>query len=108
LPMNVLIEKFASHWQAHILEIEKQKTVSKLNESQRLLEFRYETLCDRPKEILDQIAGFLNVSPELFDLTQTEPVKNMNYKFKERLESKTVRHLTKIMAPTLKMYGYIE
>jgi len=52
-----------------------------------------------------KIGAFLNLNSGEFRIN--EDIENMNYKYKLELDTRTIKKLTKIMRPALKIKGYL-
>jgi hypothetical protein len=94
-------------WQEHIFEIEKQKKELKLKERNILHELKYEDYCNSPKEHLIDIANFCNIDFDRFGVKDFSDIKSMNYKYRTELDEKDIEEITQIMAPALKLKGYL-
>ena len=96
----------AHYWNACLLEIEKQRVKCALDSRNVFLEFSYEQLCDMPEDVLGKIGRFLNISTKefTFDLTK---IVSQNYKVGEYTNDEKWDQLLTIMAPAMKLKGYL-
>lgn len=105
-PLEVLVEKFATHWKQHVLEIEHQKDKLNLEERDRIYELRYEDLCINPREQLASIAKFMHVNPGGFGDRLYSDIKNTNYKYQQKLSIEAIHRLSDMMQPALRLKNY--
>jgi hypothetical protein len=101
-----LLERMAHHWVEHIGEIELRDEQMGLTKNRIMLTVNYESFCSQPKETAEQIAQFLGVPIEGFDIKRYADVKETNYKFSEELSEVQKASITRIMSPTLQKLGY--
>jgi hypothetical protein len=80
----------------------------------RFLTVRYEDLAADPSSVLDQITGFLELSPFPSGVAgqswgvhgYNEPIRNMNPRSFDRLNDREVDQIAEMARPALDKYGY--
>jgi hypothetical protein len=71
--------KIAAYWNNTVLFMEVLKRKDSQRLDPRILDVRYEALCDHTEETLYEIGGFLDM--DLTNVTfQLKQIRNMNYK----------------------------
>jgi hypothetical protein len=95
----------AKYWNACILEIDQRNKELSLDARRKFYEFSYESLCQKPKEILVNLAEFIGVKPDgfTFDLSQ---IANQNYKVRDYIQNPEAVELLEVMSPGMKLKGY--
>jgi hypothetical protein len=107
LNFDELLATFAGHWQAHIMEIERQKIALNLTQD-RLLELSYEHLCADYIFEMSRLCDFMEVSFGLLPLPATAEFRNMNHKVRENLSGVQVKMVTQAAGGALLQKGYVE
>jgi hypothetical protein len=95
----------ASYWNQCILEIERQKRALRLSERGALFEIAYETLCDRPEEILHAISAYLRIPAEGFKFDVAE-ITNRNASLERWRGNRAYFEAADVMASGLELMGY--
>lgn len=95
----------AKYWNDCILEIEKRRRELSLTEKGQFFELSYESLCERPNAILDDIARFIGVASDGFgfDISQ---ISSQNKKVGDYSNDPKWVELQEVMAPGMKLKGY--
>lgn len=100
-------QECAQYWGDCLFEIDHQKTALGLEQSGKFYEFSYESLCDAPRQILDDIADFFQVRRDGFgyDLSQ---IVSQNYKVgSDYTNDPDWQAAIKVMEPAMKLKGYL-
>lgn len=95
----------ARYWTACIVEIEQKNQDLSLVQRKALLEISYETLCERPSFILDQIANFLDISAQEFEFDISR-ISNRNNKIGDYEENEAWAGSLDIMSKGMELKGY--
>ena len=102
-----LAKHLAHFWKANINEVKQQKQAQGLSEKAQIIDVKYEALCARTTDTLENICSFLGVSPSKFNSAVREiNVTNRNHKWRENFDDDLATQLTEIMEPTLSEEGY--
>ena len=96
----------ARYWNACILEIEQRKKELSLETKGQFLEFSYEGLCQNPKNVLEDIAKFLQVASDGFSYDISR-ISSQNYKVADYSTDPESAELIDMMSPGMKLKGYL-
>jgi hypothetical protein len=96
----------ARYWNDCILEIEKQKNDLALVEKGQFLEFSYENLCEKPREVLADLAKYLGVPFDGFRFDVSR-IANQNYKVATAANNLEGAKLLEVMSPGMALKGYL-
>jgi hypothetical protein len=99
-----LLEQMSRLWVAHIDEIDGVAERESWKEKGFYFECRYEDFCERPRELMAEIVGFMGFPNPRVSLE--DEVRSMNHKFRQELSPEAIRSITAIMAETLTRKGY--
>jgi hypothetical protein len=99
-----LLMQMATHWEQHLIEIERQRIALSLS-PERYLEVRYEDLCEEPSQNLERITQFLNLDAADFS-GERETFRNMNFKYRQQVSAEDLVILKKQIGGTLVDKGY--
>ncbi len=95
----------ARYWNACILEIERVRTALQLSEKGAFSEFSYESLCENPAVVVQELADFLGVDPRSFAFNFST-IDSKNYKVGSWMEDNKWKQALVAMQPGMKLKGY--
>jgi hypothetical protein len=95
----------AKYWNDCLMEIDKRNRELSLEDKGKLIEFSYENLCENPREVIQDLANFMEVGQDSFNYDLSK-ITNQNYKVADFIESREGQELLSIMSPGLDLKGY--
>ncbi len=96
----------AKYWNSCILEIDRVRNSLSLDKKNRFFELSYESLCEDPESVLNDLASFMGIeySKFTFDLSK---INNKNYKVVDTPKDDQLRHLIyEEIYPGMRLKGY--
>jgi hypothetical protein len=102
-----LLEHTARLWNTQILQIDKDIKALNLEGRNQILEVSYEQFCAAPQAIVQRIADFTGLNSDNFQYQDYSTVKTANTKFGSEMDESTLTKITELMAPALKLKGYL-
>lgn len=96
----------ARAWADSIEEIAKRDIEYALSATERMVEVRYEDLCAQPTTTVARLAEFIGVAQDGANLGRIH-THSQNTKYLDEIDEVTIDRLTQIMAPALRMKGYL-
>jgi LPS sulfotransferase NodH len=82
---SALMKMYISHWQDHIMELERAVKRLGLRDDGRYHEMSYERLCSSPAAELARLADFMKISSAPFVSADLSRIRNMNEKARGEL-----------------------
>jgi protein-tyrosine sulfotransferase len=101
-----LLQQMAWLWKAHLDEIDRVVQTDDWVEKGIYFECRYEDFCSRPRELVGEILGFMDLPAEKMRFRNDMEVRDMNYKISNELSPETIASLTATISTTLESKGY--
>ena len=96
----------AQYWNACIWEIEQRKKDLSLETKGQFLEFSYESLCQNPRGVLNDVAEFLGVPSDRFRFDMSR-ISSQNYKVADFANNPEGAELLGLMSTGMKLKGYL-
>ena len=95
-------------WRKSMCEVESQDRALNLKAGGKLLEIRYEDLCENRSEPLRQICELVGLRGDRFQpAVWRMPVESRNFKWKQRFTPQLVEQMEAAMQPKLADWGYV-
>jgi Sulfotransferase family len=96
----------AKYWNACIMEIEDKKNELLLERKGQFLEFSYEDLCQKPKEILESLGKYIGIASDSFKF-DISTISSQNYKAQDYTRDPVRNKLIELMRPGLILKDYL-
>ncbi len=101
-----LLERYAAHWQQHVLALEASAARHRWRERGMLHELSYEQLCAEPRRELAALARFMGVAEAPFLEAELDGIKDTNFKSRATVNGPTLERVNQLAAEALALKGY--
>ena len=101
-----MLERMAVTWQTQLREIDRVVDSQGWVKDGVYFECRYEDFCRRPRELVEEIVGFLGLDRKRLHFRKQLQIRNMNYKVHEALAPAQIRALSERIGVDLARWGY--